>query len=86
MADGKVTSKGQITIPKEVRDRLKLQAGDAVKFEFQPDGRVVLRKRLPAMSLCGMLRRPGQKAVSLEEMDESIGKAISDHVMGSLER
>ena len=39
-----VTSKGQATIPKPVRDRLGIIAGDAVTFELEPDGRVVLRK------------------------------------------
>jgi antitoxin PrlF len=37
-----VTSKGQVTIPKRVRDRLGIVPGDAVEFELAPDGRVVL--------------------------------------------
>jgi antitoxin PrlF len=39
-----VTSKGQVTIPKPVRDRLKLKPGSAVDFELAADGRVVLVK------------------------------------------
>jgi antitoxin PrlF len=39
-----VTSKGQVTIPKPIRDRLGIRPGDAVEFELQPDGRVVLVK------------------------------------------
>lgn len=39
-----VTSKGQVTIPKPVRDRLAIQQGDAVEFELMADGRVVLVK------------------------------------------
>jgi antitoxin PrlF len=39
-----VTSKGQVTIPKPVRDRLGIEAGAAVGFEFAQDGRVVLVK------------------------------------------
>ena len=39
-----VTSKGQVTIPKAVRDRLGIVAGDPVDFEMSPDGRVVLVK------------------------------------------
>jgi len=39
-----VTSKGQVTIPKPVRDRLGLEPGSAVDFELAPDGRVVLIK------------------------------------------
>ena len=39
-----VTSKGQVTIPKPVRDLLKIKPGSAVDFELAPDGRVVLTK------------------------------------------
>lgn len=39
-----VTSKGQVTIPKPVRDRLGIEPGCAVEFELLPDGRVELVK------------------------------------------
>lgn len=39
-----VTSKGQVTIPKPVRDRLGIKPGDAIDFELMPDGRVALYK------------------------------------------
>jgi antitoxin PrlF len=39
-----VTSKGQVTIPKPVRDRLGIKPGNAVDFEIGPDGEVVLVK------------------------------------------
>lgn len=39
-----VTSKGQVTIPKAVRNRLGILPGSAVEFELEADGRVVLRK------------------------------------------
>jgi len=39
-----VTSKGQVTIPKPVRDRLNIKPGSKVDFELAPDGRVVLVK------------------------------------------
>ena len=38
-----ISSKGQITVPAEVRRRLGLSAGTAVRFEIRPDG-VILRK------------------------------------------
>jgi AbrB family looped-hinge helix DNA binding protein len=40
----RVTSKGQVTIPKPVRDRLGIETGSAVDFELAPDGRIVLVK------------------------------------------
>jgi AbrB family looped-hinge helix DNA binding protein len=39
-----VTTKGQVTIPKKVRDRLDIRPGSRVDFELAPDGRVVLVK------------------------------------------
>ncbi|MBX6745244.1 AbrB/MazE/SpoVT family DNA-binding domain-containing protein [Elioraea sp.] len=39
-----VTTKGQVTIPKEVRDLLGIKPGSAVTFEVAEDGRVVLSK------------------------------------------
>ncbi len=36
-----VTSKGQVTIPTPIRDRLGIERGDAIEFELAPDGRVV---------------------------------------------
>ncbi len=39
-----VTSKGQVTIPKPVRDRLGIEPGNAVEFELAPDGRILLVK------------------------------------------
>jgi antitoxin PrlF len=38
-----VTSKGQVTVPKSVRDYLGLKAGSAVAFERLPNGEIVLR-------------------------------------------
>jgi AbrB family looped-hinge helix DNA binding protein len=38
-----VTSKGQVTIPKRVRDLLNIRPGSAVEFHVDPDGRVTLR-------------------------------------------
>jgi len=39
-----VTSKGQVTIPKKVRDHLGIRPGTAVNFEPTPDGRILLVK------------------------------------------
>lgn len=49
-----VTSKGQVTIPKEVRDRLGLTPGSAVAFELTEAGDVVLRR--------AVARREAQRA------------------------
>ncbi len=47
MADATVTSKGQITIPKPVRDRMGLKPGDQIEF-VEADGKVHMRKKVSA--------------------------------------
>jgi AbrB family looped-hinge helix DNA binding protein len=47
MSASKVTTKGQITIPKEVRERLRVQAGDVLIYEFQENGILIVRKMEP---------------------------------------
>ena len=45
-----VTSKGQVTLPKELRDALGLRPGSEVEFELE-EGRIILRKRIPTEAL-----------------------------------
>ncbi|HEX2254421.1 MAG TPA: AbrB/MazE/SpoVT family DNA-binding domain-containing protein [Thermoanaerobaculia bacterium] len=64
----RITSKGQVTIPKQVRDRLGLAAGTQVVFELDTDG-VRLRKLPPGTALdrwTGVLELP-------QEVDDFIG-------------
>ena len=68
-----LTTKGQVTIPKEVRDQLHLAPGDKVKFFIQPDGRLVILPKLPASALRGMFRSRVEP-VSLEDMEAGIMK------------
>ena len=66
-----ITSKGQATIPKAIRDHLGLKPGDRVKFFKHPDGTVVLLPKLPVTALRGMVERP-RRSVTLREMNEAI--------------
>jgi len=78
MSVATVTSKGQITLPKNVRDDLGLKDGDQVSFE-KIDGRYVLRPQNKSiMELAGALERPSQKAMSVREMDEALGQALGE--------
>lgn len=64
-----LTSKGQTTIPKDIRDRLHMKAGDRMTFTVMPDGTVLLRiKKKSVMSLGGSLRRKGQRALPAEQL------------------
>ncbi len=67
-----LTSKGQITIPKAVRDALHLRAGDRLDFVVQADGTVrVLPVKVSVKALKGVLPKP-PRPVSLEEMEQAI--------------
>lgn len=78
MPTATVTSKGQITIPKEVRDSLAVHAGDVIDFEREPDGSFRIRARkIHVMELAGILHRKGQRRVSLREMDAAIAEGAS---------
>jgi antitoxin PrlF len=73
MPGATLTSKGQVTIPKTVRDLLGLEAGDQLDFVLEDGTRVVLRPgNRDARGLKGLLRRPGRRPVSIRRMDEAI--------------
>lgn len=78
MPTATVTSKGQTTIPKEIRDYLKLQPGDQIDFIAEDNGTVTL---VPAMTdimdLKAVLHRRGMKTVSLEQMQSVVKKRAS---------
>ena len=75
-----LTSKGQLTVPKRIRELLKLQTGDTVEFVVSEDGTVQVRAgSYDVRDLRGLLKRPGRKAVSVEEMDEAIAGARRRH-------
>ncbi|HVT56307.1 MAG TPA: AbrB/MazE/SpoVT family DNA-binding domain-containing protein [Xanthobacteraceae bacterium] len=59
-----LTSKGQITLPIELRRRWDLKPGDRLDFSLEPDGRVVVRKwlRLPACDSGEIPAETGQYA------------------------
>jgi AbrB family looped-hinge helix DNA binding protein len=59
MSTTTLTSKGQVTLPKAVRDRLALKRGDRLRVTVASDGRVTLeRERQPPVDqVCGLLRR-----------------------------
>jgi antitoxin PrlF len=75
MPSATVTSKGQITIPKRVRQALRLGAGDRVEFVIEKGGKVVVRPgKGDVADLKGLLHRRGRRVVSLAEMDRAIAK------------
>jgi antitoxin PrlF len=70
--EAKVTSQGQVTVPREVRERLKLGRGGKVEFTIEKGGRVVVAaKQSSILDLVGILPKP-KRTVTLEEMDEAV--------------
>jgi len=67
--DATLTSKGQTTIPKEIRDRLSMKAGDRMTFTLMSDGTVVMRVKTKSVTdLAGVLHKKGRKSVPLEQL------------------
>lgn len=70
MSETTLTSKGQVTVPREIRDRLGLTSGDKLAFTLLSDGTVVMRaKTRRLLDLAGSLTRPGQPKVTIEQMN-----------------
>lgn len=68
-----LTSKGQVTIPKPVREFLGVKPGDRLDFVIGDDGRVLVRAgTASARELRGFLRRRGRRPVSLAAMEAAI--------------
>lgn len=66
-ADATLTSKGQTTIPKAIRDSLDMKAGDRMTFTLMPDGVVLMRvKNKRVTELAGLLHKKGRKKVPIE--------------------
>ena len=72
-----LTSKGQITLPKEIRDRLGLDAGSMLDFQVLPDHTITARAVKPdARRIRGLLRPPHAEPLTVEQMDD----AVSEHL------
>ena len=74
MISSKITSKGQVTIPKKVREFLNVDAFDNIEFTLIENGKVIVTgRRNSARALFGMLKHKKQpKPVSIEKMESAI--------------
>ena len=88
LSTAKVTSKGQITIPKHVRETLNLRPGDKVRFEIDDDGGGA---RMKAMNrsiddIVGMLKPYTTVRLTTEQIKDSARDAAAEDVMRSFDR
>jgi len=73
MSLAKLTSKGQVTVPKEIRDSLRLHTGDKVEFIITDTKEALFRPITKKVDdVFGKLHKPGRKPISVEEMDSVI--------------
>jgi antitoxin PrlF len=79
MPTATITSKGQITIPAQVRLQLGVDAGDRVEFVDIGDGQfAIVAATRSVKELNGMFRGRRKKPVSIEEMDRAIARRASE--------
>ncbi len=73
MTLAKLTAKGQVTIPKKVREALKITTGDKIEILTNDQGEAIIRPVSKTIDevFC-TLQKPGQQAVSLEEINQAI--------------
>jgi len=84
MATATITSKGQLTIPKEIRDYLKLETGTKVEFVIDDRGEVkILPLNVLVESLSGILYREGKAPATIEEMEAAIEEAANRHLQNT---
>ncbi|MBP7867555.1 MAG: AbrB/MazE/SpoVT family DNA-binding domain-containing protein [Acidobacteria bacterium] len=73
MSIATMTSKGQVTVPKEIRDRIHLGAGDKLDFQLTDSGVILVRPVTRKVSdVFGCLSGKTQQTATVEEMDEAV--------------
>ena len=73
MASATLTSKGQVTLPKSVRERLGVETGDRLEFIESEEGFLVVAATRDIRSLKGIVGQP-KSPVTLDEMNRAIEK------------
>jgi antitoxin PrlF len=73
MSFATITSKGQVTIPKNIRDSLHLNSGDKIELELLNNGEAVMRPvRKSVDDVFACLKQDGQRSISVEEMNSAL--------------
>ena len=76
-----LSAKGQITIPKEMREMFHLQPGDQMIYSIIDGEIVITPKNVDFNDLAGMLGKPPQGAATLDAIDDAVLQAAGAHVM-----
>lgn len=79
MATATLTSKGQITIPKEIRQALELKTGDKIEFQLEGEDLATLKRKTTRIKdVAGMLSQYAIRTHSIEEMDEAVAEMFRE--------
>jgi AbrB family looped-hinge helix DNA binding protein len=84
--ESRMTARGRTTVPKEIRDRLDLKPGDRISWHAEGNSAVLRPKKRSINELAGILHRPDQRPVSLEEIDEAIAEGAAESAFSGLNR
>ena len=77
MVTATITSKGQVTIPKRIRDTLHLRSGDRIAFILQNQDEAVLKPVTKSVDqVFGRLHTPGRPARTPEEMNRVVAERM----------
>ncbi len=81
MPTSTITSKGQTTVPKEIRDFLQLNPGDQIDFIIESDGRVLIQPAtITVQELKGILHRERMKSISDQAMNAAVRKRAAKNL------
>lgn len=78
-----LTSRGQITLPREIRERLGLDAGSMLDFQLLDDNTITARMVQPdARRIRGLLKSPHAEPLTVEQMDEAVSRHLREKHAG----
>jgi antitoxin PrlF len=80
--EARISSKGQTTIPAEVREKLGLHTGDRIAFIEMEQGYLIIPRNRPVDILFGALAEYAIPGTTTQDYDRAIGEGVSDHVEG----
>jgi antitoxin PrlF len=87
MPSSTISSKGQVTIPKEIREVLRLDTGDRVLFVVRDDGVVELRpETVELLDLVGILKPAADRHATIEQMNEAVRRGAAKAFKKSTDR
>ena len=81
-SDSALTSKCQATIPKSIREYLKVGPGDRLRFFVHPDGHVAVLPLRPLREAAGILKPAVKRRRTLEEIEHGIAARATSRFRG----